>query len=88
LIHAKLRQDAGRFMLGKYLHDGKILWKRRRQLGLAVAGNTQTASFLTKIGKMQSVGFRLCRIAREAQGESNDSLAVETSTVQAAKEWQ
>jgi len=75
-------------MLGKYLNDGKIPWKRRRRLGLAVAGNTPTASFLTKIGKMQSAGFRLCRIAREAQDESNDSLAVETSTVQTAKEWQ
>jgi len=28
-----LRQDAGRFMLGKYLSDKKISWKRRRRLG-------------------------------------------------------
>ena len=40
--------------------------------------NTPTASFLTKIGKMQSGGCRLCRIAREARGESTDGLAVET----------
>jgi len=40
-----------------------------------VAGNTPTASFLTKIGKMQSAGCRLCRIAREARGESTDGLA-------------
>jgi len=45
---------------------------------MAVAGNTLTASFLTEIGKMQSAGCRLCRIAREARGESTDSLAVET----------
>jgi len=43
-----LRQDAGRFMLGKYLSDKKIPWQRRRQLGMAVAGNTPIASFLTK----------------------------------------
>jgi len=47
-----LRQDAGRFMLGKYLSDKKISWRQRRRLGMAVAGNTPTASFLTKIGKM------------------------------------
>jgi len=55
-----LRQDAGRFMLEKYLSDQKIPWQRRRRLGMAVAGNTPTDSFLTKIGKMQSAGCRLC----------------------------
>jgi len=45
---------------------------------MAVAGNTPTASFLTKIGKMQSAGCRLCRIVREAQGERTDCLAAET----------
>ena len=69
-----LRQDAGRFMLGKYLSDKKIPWQRRRRLGMAVAGNTPTASFLTKIGKMQSAGCRLCK----ARGESTDGLADET----------
>ena len=37
---------------------------------MAVAGNTPTASFLTNIGKMQSAGCRLCRIAREASQHS------------------
>jgi len=45
---------------------------------MAVAGNTPIASFLTKIGKMQSAGCWLCRIAREARGESTDGLAYET----------
>jgi len=45
---------------------------------MAVAGNTPTASFLTKSGKMQSAGCRLCRKAREARGESTESLAAET----------
>ena len=45
---------------------------------MAVAGNTPTASFLTKIGKIQSAGCRLCRIAREARGECTDGLAVKT----------
>ena len=45
---------------------------------MAVAGNTPTASFLTKIGKMQSAGCRLCKVAREARGESTDGLANET----------
>jgi len=73
-----LRQDAERFMLGKYLSDKKIPWQRRRRMGMAVARNTPTASFLTKIGKMQSAGCQLCRIAREAQCESTDGLAAET----------
>jgi len=58
-----LKQDAGRRMLGKYLSDKKIPWQRRGRLGMAVAGNTPTASFLTKIGKIQSAGCRLCRIS-------------------------
>jgi len=37
-----------------------------------------TASFQTKIGKMQSAGCRLCKIAREARGASTDGLADET----------
>jgi len=37
-----------------------------------------TASLLTKIGKMQSAGCRLCRIVREAQIENTDGLAAET----------
>jgi len=72
------KQDAGRFMLGKYLSDKKIPWRRKRRLGMAVAGNTPTASFLTKVCKMQSAGCRLCKTAREARGESTDGLADET----------
>jgi len=45
---------------------------------MAVAEITPTASFLTKIGKMQSAGCRLCKTAREARGESPDGLANET----------
>ena len=45
---------------------------------MAVAGNMPTASFLTKIGKMQSAGCRLRRTAREARGKSTDSLSAET----------
>ena len=44
---------------------------------MAATGNALTASFLTKIGKMQSARCRLCRIAREARGESTDCLAAE-----------
>jgi len=73
-----LRQVVGLFMLGKYLSDKKNPWKSRRRLGMAVAGNTSTASFLSKIGKVQSAGCQLCRIVREARGESTDSLAAET----------
>jgi len=45
---------------------------------MAVAGNTPTASFLTKIGKMQSAGCQLYKIARQARSESTDGLADET----------
>jgi len=63
---------------GTHLGAKKIPWQRRRQLGMAVAGNTPTASFLTKIGKMQSARCRLCRIAREARGESSEVKIVFT----------
>jgi len=45
---------------------------------MAVTGNTPTASLNPKIGKMQSEWCRLCRIARQPQGESTDGLAAET----------
>jgi len=45
---------------------------------MEVAGNTPTASFLTKIGKMQSAGCQLCKTAREARGESTNGLGNET----------
>ena len=45
---------------------------------MVMAGNTPTASFLTKIGKMQLAGCRPCSTARQARGESTDGLAVET----------
>jgi len=38
-------------------------------LGMAVAGNMPAASFLTKIGKMQSAGCRLC-----SSGENNRTI--------------
>jgi len=50
-----LRQNAGRFMLGKYLNDKKIPWRRRRRLGMAVTENTPTESFLTKIGTEDAI---------------------------------
>jgi len=65
-------------MLGKYLSDKKIQWCRRRRLGKAGAEITPTAIFRTKSGKMQSAGCWLCKIAREARGESTDGLANET----------
>ena len=40
-----LRQDAERFMLGKYLSDKKIPWQRRRRLGVAVAKNYANSQF-------------------------------------------
>ena len=47
-------------------------------MGIAAAGNTPTTSFLTNIGKKHSAECWLCRRAREARGESTDSLVVET----------
>jgi len=73
-----LRQTARRFLLVKYWIDKKIPWNRRRRLGMVVAEISPTASFPTKIGKIQSTGCRLCRKAREARGESTDGLASET----------
>ena len=62
----------------------EALWAQR---------NTPTASFLTKIGKMQSAVCRLGRIAREARGERHwRSSGCNTQSnqhwVQAAKGWQ
>ena len=49
----------------------------KKTLGMEGAGNTPTASFLMKIGKIQSAGCRLCKITRDARGESTDGLAAE-----------
>jgi len=65
-------------MLGKYLSDKKNPMSAKETIGDGLAGKTPIASFLTKIGKMQSAGCRLCKMARETQGESTDSLADET----------
>ena len=73
------------------MFDKNIPYTRSKQLGMAMAENTPTASFLSKIGKMHSAGCHLGRIARVARGESTDSLAAETHDdikVQAAKGWQ
>jgi len=52
---------------------------------MAVAGNTPTASQLTKTSQMQSAGCRLCR---KAQGDSTDGLAVETyGHINSARCW-
>jgi len=62
-----LRQDAGRFMLGKYWSDSKIPWQRRRRLGImAVAGNTPTASFLTQ--NRQGTISRVSAVQNSARG--------------------
>jgi len=45
---------------------------------MAAARIKPTTSFLSNIGKMQSAECWLCRTAREAPGESTDSLVVET----------
>ena len=45
---------------------------------MVVAQITPTTSFLIKIGKMESAGCRLCRIARDVRCESTDNLVAET----------
>jgi len=42
------------------------------------SGSKYANCFLTKIGKIQSAGYWLCRIARDVRGESTDGLAAET----------
>ena len=65
-------------MLGKYLSDKKNPMAAKETIGDGGGRKYTNSHFLTKIGKMQSAGCRLCRIAREARGESTDSLAEET----------
>jgi len=55
-----LRQDVGRFMLGKYLSDKKIPRRQRRRFGND--GGRKYANSSTKIGKIQSAGCRLCKL--------------------------
>ena len=78
VVDFMLRKDAGNFMLRKYLIDKQIPSRQRRRLWMAVTDITPTASQLTKIGKMQSAGCQLCRIAQKARNESTDGLAVNT----------
>ena len=60
----------------------------KETIGDGVGKKYANSQFSDKIGKMQSAGCRLCRIAREARGESTDCLAAETHghIMQAAKE--
>ena len=76
-----IRQDAGKFMLEKFLSDNCFPWIWRRRLfgnGCRHWGIMSTASQLAKKGKMRSAGCQLYRRAREARGGSTDSLVVET----------
>ena len=50
----------------------------KETFGNGCGRTTPTASQLIQIGKIHSAGCRLCRIAREAPGESTDGLAAET----------
>ena len=80
-----LRQDAGRFMLGKYFRQQKSM-EVKKTFG---RNNARSQSF-TKIGKTQSAGWRLRMIARKARGNSTDDHGwrlknVVTSIAQAAK---
>ena len=65
-----LRQDAGRFMLGKYLSDKKISDKNpmaaKETIGDGRGRKYANSQFLTKISKMQSSGCLLCKIAQQA----------------------
>ena len=64
----------GRFDLGKFLSNKQFPWKRRRRMGMAVAGVTPTGIWLKKIGKLPTAGCRLCKQAREARGDSTQEL--------------
>ena len=68
-----LCQDAGRFTLGKYLSYKKTHGSERDDWGWRWQEIRQQPVFC-----MKSAGCRLCRIAREARGESTDGLAAET----------
>jgi len=67
------------FLLRKESLWTEGVWVRKNSwkpsLGIAVAEIAPTATFLTKIGKMQSAGCQLCRKAWQARGEWTDNLA-------------
>jgi len=62
-----LRQDAGKFMLGKFPSDKKIPWQQRRRLWMAVAGNTLTASFSDQ--NRQDAISRVSAVQNSAKGQ-------------------
>ena len=72
-----LRQDAGRFMLGKCLSYKQNPMKPKETIGNG-SGRKYANSQFTNIDKIQSAGCRLCRIAREARCESTDGLSAPT----------
>ena len=80
----KLRQDARRFMLGKYFRQEKSMEVKK------TFGRNNARQSFTKIGKTQSTGWRLRMIARKARGTSTDDHGwrlkhVVTSIAQATK---
>ena len=68
----------GGSFLEKYLSNKQMPWKRRRRLGIVIAGVTPAGSWLNKIGKLPTAGCRLCKRAREARGQSTQELPNET----------
>jgi len=79
-----LRQEAGKFMLGKYFRQEKSMEVKK------TFGRNNARQSFTKIGKTQSAGWRLRMIARKARGTSTDDHGwrlkhVVTSIAQATK---
>ena len=56
MVDFMTRQDAGKFLLARYLSDKQVSWKGRRQMRRAVVETTPTGSWLDKIGKLPTVG--------------------------------
>jgi len=84
-----LRQEAGKFMLGKYFRPKKSM-EVKKMFGDGCCRNYAHSQSLEKMGKTQSEGWRLRMIARKARGTSTHDHGwrkkyVVTSIAQAAK---
>jgi len=73
-----LRQDAARFMLGKYLSDQKNPVDAKETIGDGVGRKYAKSQFSDQNRRNAITGCWLCRIVREARDESIDCLADET----------
>ena len=73
-----IRDRVGREEMGRWLRNKAVPWKRRRRLIQVVTGTFPCGNWLHKIGRRESAGCALCKIALGRRGMSTQALPPES----------